>query len=147
MDNKETARTLMDFAILTKRLIRKFNTYKYDTRLTVEQFRTLTALNSKERITLKELSQTIEVSTSSICIMLNRLSDENLVYRETDENDRRNTFYGLTEEGKKLLERENEKMLEELGKHLEFLTPEAKDILNRNLREVEPILDKFFKTL
>ena len=58
---------------------------------------------------LKLLSKQIQVSTSSLCIMLNKLVDEELVYREIDQDDRRNTFYGLTEDGLRVLK--DEKML------------------------------------
>ncbi|MCS4480751.1 winged helix DNA-binding protein [Clostridium botulinum] len=40
--------------------------------------------------------------------MLTRMMKEELVYREVDERDRRNTFYSLTEKGVNLIDREIE---------------------------------------
>ena len=52
---------------------------------------------------LKNLSKELNVSTSSLCILLNKLVDQNYVYREEDRRDRRNTFYGITEIGEKII--------------------------------------------
>lgn len=106
MNNKESSKELLEFVILFNKLVREFHSQKYDSNYTQQQFRTLLYLEEMGKCPLKLLSKQIQVSTSSLCIMLNKLVDEELVYREIDQGDRRNTFYGLTENGLNVLKDE-----------------------------------------
>lgn len=79
-------------------------------KLTSKQFFTLEQIKKYDRIELKNLSKDLYVSTSSLCILLNKLVDLGYVFREEDSKDRRNTFYGITEEGKVVLEEEEDRI-------------------------------------
>ena len=58
---------------------------------------------------LKYLSNHLHVSTSSLCILLNKLVEKGYVYREEDKKDRRNTLYEITKEKSEILdEQKNE---------------------------------------
>lgn len=79
-------------------------------KFTSKQFFTLEQLKKYEKIELKNLSKDLYVSTSSLCILLNKLVDSGYVFREDDLKDRRNTFYGITESGKEILKEEEERI-------------------------------------
>ncbi|MDR1614826.1 MAG: MarR family winged helix-turn-helix transcriptional regulator [Campylobacteraceae bacterium] len=54
--------------------------------------------NGKNR--LKDIADQTKMSTSSLCVMFNTLDKNALIIREIDKNDRRNTYYSLSDEGK-----------------------------------------------
>lgn len=74
--------------------------------LTIRQFFAMRQIKKHEKIELKNLSKELYVSTSSLCILLNKLVERGYAYRKEDAQDRRNMFYGLTEEGNDLLKEE-----------------------------------------
>ncbi len=94
MDNTELSKELIKFMITMKKQTREYLNLNlnFTLKLTEQQFVTLFILKKNKKITLKKLSTYICVSTSSLCIMLTRMMEEELVYREVDERDRRNTF-------------------------------------------------------
>ncbi len=92
MDNMELSKELIKFMITMKKQIKKYLNLNSTLKLTEQQFVALFILKKNKKITLKKLSTYICVSTSSLCIMLTRMMKEELVYREVDERDRRNTF-------------------------------------------------------
>lgn len=106
MDNIELSKELIKFMITMKKQTKEYLNLNSTLKLTEQQFVTLFILKKNKKITLKKLSTYICVSTSSLCIMLTRMMEEELVYREVDERDRRNTFYSLTEKGINLIDKE-----------------------------------------
>jgi DNA-binding MarR family transcriptional regulator len=54
--------------------------------------------NGKTR--LKDIAAQMEMSASSLCVMFNEMEKEGVILREIDKNDRRNTYYSISEEGK-----------------------------------------------
>ena len=84
--------------------------------LTERQFFALKKMAEIDKMELKNLSKVLHVSTSSLCILLNKLVEQEYVYREEDKKDRRNTFYGITEKGKEVLEREKADILKIINK-------------------------------
>lgn len=80
--------------------------------LTERQFFALKKMSELDKMELKNLSKALHVSTSSLCILLNKLVEQGYVYREEDRKDRRNTFYGITDNGKEVLEKEKNTILE-----------------------------------
>ncbi len=91
MDNMELSKELIKFMITMKKQIKKYLNLNSTLKLTEQQFVTLFILK-RIKDNIKKLSTYICVSTSSLCIMLTRMMEEELVYREVDERDRRNTF-------------------------------------------------------
>jgi DNA-binding MarR family transcriptional regulator len=53
--------------------------------------------NGKNR--LKDIAAQTKMSASSLCVMFNELEKDALILREIDKNDRRNTYYSLSEKG------------------------------------------------
>lgn len=103
-------------------------------RFTVKQFFTLLQIRKYEKIELKNLSKDLYVSTSSLCVLLNRLVEIGYVFREEDPRDRRNTFYGITEEGKAVLEEEEANIVRALSEGMNKFDDKFKKDIDKSLR-------------
>ncbi|MGA2479645.1 MAG: MarR family winged helix-turn-helix transcriptional regulator [Spirochaetia bacterium] len=77
-----------------------------------ERFRTLLTLRYYGKGYLRTLAAHDGLSSSALCIMLNRMVDEGLAARTEDPEDRRNVSYELTAAGTARLEAEFERRTE-----------------------------------
>lgn len=112
--------------------------------LTERQFFALKKMAEIDKMELKNLSKVLHVSTSSLCILLNKLVEQEYVYREEDKKDRRNTFYGITEKGKEVLEREKADILKIINKKIELIDEDKREDLYKAL---DFVLDTLVGTL
>lgn len=101
--------------------------------LTERQFFALKKMAEIDKMELKNLSKVLHVSTSSPCILLNKLVEQGYVYREEDKKDRRNTFYGITEKGSEVLEREKADILKIINKKIELIDEDKREDLYKAL--------------
>ena len=101
--------------------------------LTERQFFALKKMAEIDKMELKNLSKVLHVSTSSLCILLNKLVEQGYVYREEDKKDRRNTFYGITEKGREVLEIEKADILNLINKKVELIDEEKREDLYKAL--------------
>lgn len=145
MSNREISILIMESIKDFSNLIKIMNNerHKLDDILTDKQFLALSSMINYDKIELKNLSKDLHVSTSSLCILMNKLVEQGYVYREEDTKDRRNTFYGLTEEGRKTLDREIEKFLSIIGQKIEKLDDDAKNRLFVAVSEANSIMKDF----
>ncbi|WP_042272180.1 MarR family winged helix-turn-helix transcriptional regulator [[Clostridium] dakarense] len=145
MNNREISVLIMqsinDFTNLIKVLNQE--RHKLDDILTDKQFVALGSMMNYDKIELKNLSRDLHVSTSSLCILMNKLVDQGYVYREEDTKDRRNTFYGLTKEGRNMLDIEIEKFLSIIDKRIETLDEGEKSRLFDAVSEANSIMKDF----
>ncbi|ACO85258.1 MarR family winged helix-turn-helix transcriptional regulator [Clostridium botulinum] len=141
MDNMELSKELIKFMITMKKQIKECLNLNSTLKLTEQQFVTLFILKKNKKITLKKLSTYICVSTSSLCIMLTRMMEEELVYREVDERDRRNTFYSLTEKGVNLIDKEIEGKVDNIEEKIMNLSLSQKEKLYEAIKNIEEIID------
>ncbi len=70
--------------------------------VTTSQGGTLLSLNPKGTLSMNELSSAVGVDNSTMTRMVDQLVDKELVFRKTDEKDRRLVRIGLTPAGQKL---------------------------------------------
>ena len=101
--------------------------------LTERQFFALKKMAEIDKMELKNLSKVLHVSTSSLCILLNKLVEQGYVYREEDKKDRRNTFYGITEKGSEVLEREKADILKIINEKIELIDEDKREDLYKAL--------------
>ena len=142
MDSRKVAIEIIEFVINIKSYMRSKTKCKECPTITEPQFRTLVNLEQSGKCGLKDLSEKIYVSSSSLCIMLNKLVEDNLVEREIDSKDRRNTFYSLSDNGKEFLSKEREKRLLQLQEGIERLSAEKRERLFKCIRELEEIFEE-----
>ncbi|MDU4936717.1 MAG: MarR family winged helix-turn-helix transcriptional regulator, partial [Peptostreptococcaceae bacterium] len=111
--------------------------------LTERQFFVLLKIYNCKKMELKNLSKELNVSTSSLCILLNKLVDQNYVYREEDRRDRRNTFYGITEIGEKIINDEMKQISSILESKFMMLSVDERKIMIESLQNIKRIAKKF----
>ena len=121
MNNKEISISILNNIDSFYNLIKIVNKdrYKIDKSLTEKQFFALSELKRHNKMELKNLSTQLHVSTSSLCILLNKLVEKKYVYREEDKRDRRNTFYGITKEGLELFDEQVMKFVDVIDEKID----------------------------
>ncbi len=72
--------------------------------VTAEQWSVLASLWKNDGQTQQDLANAANKNKASITHLIDNLEKRNLVYRQSDEGDRRNNFIMLTEEGRNLKE-------------------------------------------
>lgn len=113
--------------------------------LTERQFFALKKMAELDKMELKNLSKVLHVSTSSLCILLNKLVEQGYVYREEDKKDRRNTFYGITEKGREVLEIEKTDVLNVIKRKIELIDEDKREDLYKALELVFDVLKDTLK--
>lgn len=89
--------------ILTTTLIeKKIRSYlKEECETTLPRFDVMAALDrAGEKITMSQLSERLLVSNGNVTVLINRLVEDDIVDRNSDENDRRIQYVSLTEKGR-----------------------------------------------
>lgn len=144
MNNKELSISVLNNIDIFNNLIRIVNKdrYKLDKSLTEKQFFALSELKKHEKMELKNLSMQLHVSTSSLCILLNKLVEKEYVYREEDKRDRRSTFYGLTQKGTDVFNGQVEKFIEVIEEKIDTLSEQDKEKLFTYMNDVGAIIGK-----
>lgn len=146
MEDKELALLLLENFNLFDNLIKNVtgSGMKKIQKLTSKQFFTLEQIKKYDKIELKNLSKELYVSTSSLCILLNKLVDMGYVFREEDPKDRRNTFYGITEEGKEILEQEEDRISSILVSKMNSFDDKFKKNLEKSLAILFKAAEKLY---
>lgn len=144
MENREISVLMMENMNHFTNLIKIVNDERYSREkiLTERQFFALVSIRKHKKIELKNLSKNLYVSTSSLCILLNKLVEQGYVYREEDSRDRRNTFYCITEKGDKIVKVEIDRFISIIGTKIDKLNEEQKESLFNCMTEVESIIKR-----
>lgn len=142
MEDKKISKLLIQSMNNYQNLIKATNSdrYKNGKVLTKKQFFTLSEIQKCGKIELKNLSKELYVSTSSLCILLNKLVELGYVYREEDLNDRRNTFYGITSKGEVIVKQEIDKFMKIINDKIDKLDEQKKRELEESLQKTTDIL-------
>jgi MarR family 2-MHQ and catechol resistance regulon transcriptional repressor len=93
---------------------------------------------------LKDMAERTGSSSQSLCIMYNNLEKEGYILRETDPNDRRNTFYSISENGMAFLMDYVEKTKVVVLKTFEKLSDKEAEELGNSLKKANEIIEKLF---
>ncbi|WP_373598512.1 MarR family winged helix-turn-helix transcriptional regulator [Paraclostridium bifermentans] len=144
MENKEISKLMLQSMNSYQNLIKTTNTdrYRLGKVLTKKQFFTLVEIQKHDKIELKNLSRELYVSTSSLCILLNKLVELGYVYREEDSKDRRNTFYGITKEGEEIINTEIDKFMHIINDKIDKLDLDKKKELEESLQKTIDIMNE-----
>ncbi len=144
MKNKEISKLMLKSMNTYQNLIKSTNAdrYKLGKVLTKKQFFTLLEIQKHEKIELKNLSRELYVSTSSLCILLNKLVEQDYVYREEDTKDRRNTFYGITEKGDEIINVEIDKFMNIINDKIDKLHLDKKKELEESLQKTINLMNE-----
>lgn len=78
--------------------------------LTTDQHYILSYIHQSRECTSSELADAFDVNKSAITAIINRLADRGLIERTRDENDRRVVYLTLSDQGKELHKKTQEKV-------------------------------------
>ncbi|KUP21225.1 MarR family transcriptional regulator [Paenibacillus sp. DMB5] len=92
--------------------------------LTVPQFHLLHIIAREKKARVIQLAEQLDVKSSAVTVMLDRLELLGLTARVQDENDRRAVTVTLTVKGEELLKEAQNRSLVLLTEHLAILKPE-----------------------
>ncbi|WNS42551.1 MarR family transcriptional regulator [Paenibacillus sp. MMS20-IR301] len=92
--------------------------------LTVPQFGLLHMIAQEKQARVIHLADKLEVKSSAVTVMLDRLELLELIARVPDENDRRAVIVTITGKGQGILEEAQRRSMELLQEHLAILEPE-----------------------
>ncbi|MEK3663590.1 MarR family transcriptional regulator [Paenibacillus sp. FSL F4-0236] len=92
--------------------------------LTVPQMGLLNIVAKEKKSRVVQLAESMEVKSSAITVMLDRLEALGFIKRETDGSDRRAVVVTITEQGQQILEEGHLRSKQLLAEHLSILKPE-----------------------
>jgi DNA-binding MarR family transcriptional regulator len=110
--DREVASRFLELLGTMKRYVRERLPPLAEGGMSEERFRTLLTLRYYGKGYLKTLAAHDGLSSSALCIMLNRMVEEKLAARTEDPDDRRNVSYELTPAGGDRLDAELERRAE-----------------------------------
>lgn len=142
MQDKELAKSLFHLLVKVKKLAKAQLAMPSNSPLTETQFKTLVILRKSPKISLKELSNEIHVSSSSLSIMLNKLVEDDWVERHYQESDRRLTFFSLSSKGESYILKEVNAKIDELEDKITSLSRSDRDELVKSLNTINKIVEQ-----
>lgn len=127
-DNTKLVETLFEIS----RFMKQEMSYTTSlTHLSVLQIQTLVFLSQNKKVPMSDIAEYFHIELPSATSLLNKLYDQKLVERFTDELDRRLVRIALTSEGKRLLKQAMGERKKKLEKMLSYLSEKERfDLLN-----------------
>ena len=122
----ESAKELVNLRFHLHRLFRASFGEGIKHRDSHQRFGLVSLLEKRGPLGLKELSREMGISSSSLCIMMNRLEDMDLIRREEHPSDRRRTLYALTPQGARHLAEERSARLDAIAAEMDGWLPEER---------------------
>ena len=105
-----------------------------------QQMSILVRLHRGGRALLKDIARREFVSAPNLCAVFRKLESDGLVLRVVDENDRRNTWYSVTERGAELAETAMETFRNGVEKMFAALSKEQEAELTAALKTMNKII-------
>lgn len=111
-----------------------------DSGLTLPQMHTIEIIGNNGALRMKELAQKLGVVMGTLTVMINRLTEMGLVFREVSENDRRSYSVSLTKKGKNIHSEHHQ--------HHTMLAQEIALLLSEDeQKQLNTTIEKILKTL
>jgi DNA-binding MarR family transcriptional regulator len=105
--------------------------------LTVPQMGLLNMISKEKRSRVVQLAECMEVKSSAVTVMLDRLEVLGFINREQDGKDRRAVVVTITEQGQHILEEGHFRSKQLLAEHLAILKPEELQMFAECYRMIE----------
>lgn len=91
---------------------------------------------------LKDIAHREMVTTPNLCAAFRKLERDGLVLRKIDDNDRRNTWYSVTQSGEKIALQAMDTMRGMIEKLFSKLSREDEESLTKSLKTINQVLTK-----
>lgn len=146
MARKEFVQLLESNILILDKLAGRLHREKhFELGVPYQQLRVLVRLYTGGRARLKDIARREEITTPNLCATFRKLEREGLVLRTIDENDRRNTWYSVTERGGALANQAMEIFRADIAAMFATLNREDEVILTAALKQLNSILTKMEK--
>ena len=143
MSRKEFVRLMeSNIWMLDKYADRLRSDVAHDSDFPRQQMSILVRLHQGGRAMLKDIARREYVSTPNLCAVFRKLESDGLVLRVVDENDRRNTWYSVTERGAQLASQSMERFRNAVEKLFEDISKEDESEFTAALKTMNKILSK-----
>ncbi len=109
-----------------------------------QKLSTLISLRLAGKSKLKDIAEDTGSSPQSLCIMFNNLEKEGLIKREIDSNDRRNTYYSVSEKGDKMLKIVMVSVKKAILKVLDGMNDKDVEEFGKALKTINKIVEENF---
>ena len=116
-----------------------------DMGITEERFMVMFELSLQPDISLKDLAQSMMVSSSSLSVMINALVEQGIVTRQPDSEDRRRVLLRLGTRGKRLLRRAEDHLLQKFQEYLKSLPEDDRQELNFTAEALLQVVDRILR--
>lgn len=100
------------------------------------QHRVLMILNRHGNLSQKTLLEHMGIQPGSLSELLNKVETNGYIIKHKDDNDKRNYILSLTDEGKKLAEIEENRILEEAEILFKIMDQNEKDEFQKSLKKL-----------
>jgi DNA-binding MarR family transcriptional regulator len=107
--------------------------------LSIGQLKVMMMLAGHPGMTISQIAESLAVGKPSTSMLVDRLVQQDLVYRREDENDRRRTLVSLTTAGNDLTTRLHQGNIERLAQWYSALAPEDLAALRRGLEALAKV--------
>lgn len=94
---------------------------------------------------LKDIARREGITAPNLCATFRKLESEGMVKRKIDENDRRNTWYAVTQEGEELARRAMEKFREGIEMMFANISREDEEKLNGAMKTMNEVIKRMEK--
>jgi DNA-binding MarR family transcriptional regulator len=124
---------------VSNRLKKSFASHPADVGLTAFEYSLMALINANKDVNQKQLGQALELSASSLTVILDRLVERGMVRRVRGIEDRRATFIHLTAGGAKLVHRGTQVAVETNAEAMQELSPGERMLLLELLQKIARI--------
>lgn len=146
MVRKEFVRLLEDDILLFDRLAGRLHKDSHQ-RLGIprQQLSILVRLSAGGRARLKDIARRERTTIPNLCAVFRKLEHDGLVQRAIDENDRRNTYYSVTDQGEQLASQAMKIFRDDIAAMFSGLSRDDELQLMDSLKQINTILTKMEK--
>ncbi|GEM_PF-1939190 len=116
-----------------------------DMNITEERFMVMFELSLQPDSSLKDLAQSMMISSSSLSVMINSLVEQGIVSRLPDPADRRRVLLRLGPRGEELLRRAEKHLLDKFQEYLESLPAADRQELGCASEALLQVVDRILK--
>lgn len=139
MDRDKLIEYILNFMpLLHKKLFKEFHGYE----VSRQQMGLLFTIKKENGRPMKYYCKKMMISKPNLTTVSNKLIEEGLLERKTDENDRRIINLFITEKGEEFIITHRKIVKKDMLKRIDVLSDEDIEKLNRNFEEMKDILSK-----
>ncbi|MBB6063180.1 DNA-binding MarR family transcriptional regulator [Thermosipho japonicus] len=137
MNKEDILKTIFSLVV---NFVNFFQTNKVFSKMTTNEFYVFLFIALNKDVTMKECSQKLNLSKSTVTVIIDKLEHENLVKRKRSSKDRRKIFLILTKKGENIFH----KFLEDFNKIVDYTISKIPD---NELQIINKGFEYFIKNL